>query len=125
MRYVLILTKLICLVILAIPIAAYAHTIGGHILIDYWFDDSVLHTKLEAVANIRGISWQRDRHDTSYCVDQAVAGKAIGPDLWSEKLCKTGPTKRISVYSRYHRKSWALYVDDTNTLQFKRSWVVQ
>ena len=103
--------------------AIYAAIIFGHLFIEYSFSRGTLHTQDSLIRKIPGSQILVDEK-TVFCVDEAVAGRAVGPDTWTEKYCDTGPARRITVYSRYMRKYWILYIDEESTVTFKSSQVI-
>ena len=104
-------------------IALYAAAIFGHLYVELTFSQSTLHQQQWVLDRVPGVARLKD-DDTTYCVDDAIAGRAIGPETWRENRCETAPAQRITTYSRYLRKYWVLYVFQDNTVGFKRSWVV-
>lgn len=116
-------TKGVCVGLLGMAIAVYGASIAGHVFMEYAFARSSLHSQKTAIDLIPG-AYLIETDETAYCVDDAVAGRAVGPDRWGETNCDTDPAQRITIFSRYMRKYWVLYLDRENEVVFKRSWVV-
>ena len=119
----LIVAKSISIIVLGSALVFYAATISGHLFMEYSFTQSTLHMH-KSILNLTPGAYLAEDDMTTYCVDEAIAGRAVGPGRWSEKYCDTGPARRITVYSRYMRKYWVLYVNQDRQVTFKRAWVV-
>ena len=104
-------------------IAAYAAAIGGHLYIEYAFARSTLHNERPTLDRIPGI-YMVDNEQARYCVDDAVEGRAIGPSVWYERNCESGPAQRVTVMSDFLRKYWVHYITAEGEVAFKRSWTV-
>ena len=111
------------IIVIGTALMVYAMTVLGHLYLEYSYSQSTLHDQESILALLPGTQVAEDNM-TFYCVDEAVAGSAVGPDRWSEKNCETGPARRVTIYSRYMRKYWNFYINQENKVAFKSSWVV-
>ena len=116
-------SKIIPAIVLGPVLVFYTAAIIGHLFMEFSFSQSTLHTQQSALSLIPG-TYMVDDEDLLFCVDDAVEGRAIGPGMWSEGYCETDPAQRITVFSRYMRKTWVLYINPEREVVFKRSWTV-
>jgi hypothetical protein len=97
----------------------YIAVIAAHVLIEYTFSNSTLHTYEGILKYVPGINYIEDT-EKSYC----LYGKLRLVDTWSKTRCEADPLHRVTIHSEYMRKYWDLYQDPNNNVVSKRSWIV-